>query len=147
MREILINYEQVNPTTWAYLSSLLMIAVYFKFNRFFSIRNLDLVGLISLAPALLMIQYGQQHADSSAVVHAGYIWLFVVSALFHAAIAPRCADGSSAIVGAELVCRRSHVSRHLALRVSHCERDHRQTQFERRGRLRTCRRPKPTRGQ
>ena len=64
MREILINYEQVNPTTWAYLSSLLMIAVYFKFNRFFSIRNLDLVGLISFAPALLMIQYGQQHADS-----------------------------------------------------------------------------------
>ena len=59
-----------------------MIAVYFKFNRFFSIRNLDLVGLISLAPALLMIQYGQQHAASSAVVHAGYIWLFVVSALF-----------------------------------------------------------------
>jgi len=42
-----------------------MIALYFKFNRFFSIRNLDLVGLISLAPALLMIQYGQQHVDSS----------------------------------------------------------------------------------
>jgi hypothetical protein len=82
MREILINYEQVNPTTWAYLSSLLMIAVYFKFSRFFSIRNLDLVALISLAPALLMIQYGQQHVDSSAVVHAGYIWLFAVSALF-----------------------------------------------------------------
>ncbi len=82
MREILINYEQVNPTTWAYLSSLLMIALYFKFNRFFSIRNLDLIGLISLAPALLMIQFGQQHAASSAVVHAGYIWLFVVSALF-----------------------------------------------------------------
>src|SRR3954453_1034649 len=82
MREILVNYEQVNPTTWAYLSSLLMIALYLKFNRFFSIRNLDLVGLISLAPALLMIQFGQQHVASSAVEHAGYIWLFVVSALF-----------------------------------------------------------------
>lgn len=82
MREILVNYEPVNPTTWAYLSSLLMIAVYFKFNRFFSIRNLDLIGLIMLAPALLMVQYGRQHADSSAVEHIGYIWLFVASGLF-----------------------------------------------------------------
>jgi hypothetical protein len=82
MHEILVNYEPVNPTTWAYLASLLMIAVYFKFNRFFSIRNSDLVGLISLAPALLMVQYGRQHAGSTAVEHAGYIWLFVVSGLF-----------------------------------------------------------------
>ncbi len=81
MHEILVNYEPVNPTTWAYLSSLLMIAVYFKFNRFFSIRNLDLVGLIALAPALLMVQYGRQHAGSELVSHAGYIWLFVVSGL------------------------------------------------------------------
>src|SRR4051812_23433470 len=82
MRDILVNYEQVNPTTWAYLSSLLMIAVYFKFNRFFSLRNLDLAGLIVLAPALLMVQYGRQHAASASIEHAGYIWLFVVSGLF-----------------------------------------------------------------
>jgi len=82
MREILFQYEPVNPTTWAYLASLLMIAVYFKFNRFFSVRNADLVGLISLAPALLMIQYGRAHADGQTVEHAGYIWLFVVSGLF-----------------------------------------------------------------
>ena len=66
MNEILLNYRPVNPTTWAYLSSLLMIALYFKFNRVFSIRNSDLLGLISLAPALLMIQYGQQHPESVA---------------------------------------------------------------------------------
>src|SRR5690349_136198 len=82
MVEILVNYKPVNPTTWAYLSSLLMIALYFKFNRVFSIRNADLLGLISLAPALLMVQYGRQHPDSSTVEHAGYIWLFVVSGLF-----------------------------------------------------------------
>lgn len=82
MREILFQYEPVNPTTWAYLASLLMIAVYFKFNRFFSVRNADLVGLISLAPALLMIQYGRAHAAGQTVEHAGYIWLFVVSGLF-----------------------------------------------------------------
>src|SRR3954471_8438556 len=82
MREILVNYEQVNPTTWAYLASLLIIALYFKFNRVLSVRNLDLVGLILLAPALLMVQYGRQHANSDAVEHAGYIWLFTVSGLF-----------------------------------------------------------------
>jgi hypothetical protein len=82
MREILVNYEPVNPTTWAYLASLLIIAVYFKFNRVLSVRNLDLIGLILLAPALLMVQYGRQHANSAAVEHAGYIWLFTVSSLF-----------------------------------------------------------------
>jgi hypothetical protein len=82
MHEILVNYEPVNPTTWAYLASLLMIAVYFKFSRVLSVRNGDLIGLILLAPALLMIQYGRQHADSGSVEHVGYIWLFSVSGMF-----------------------------------------------------------------
>lgn len=47
MREVLVQYDPVNPTTWAYLSSLLMIALYFKFNRILSVRNLDLLGLIA----------------------------------------------------------------------------------------------------
>jgi hypothetical protein len=81
MREILIQYEPVNPTTWAYLASLLMIAVYFKFNRVFSVRNLDLIGLIALAPALLLVQFGQLNSNPT-VEHAGYIWLFAVSGLF-----------------------------------------------------------------
>src|SRR5436190_10926410 len=81
MRKILVQYEPVNPTTWAYLASLLMIAVYFKFNRILSVRNFDLIGLISLAPALLMVQYGRLHGNSN-VEHVGYIWLFAVSGLF-----------------------------------------------------------------
>jgi hypothetical protein len=81
MREVLVQYDPVNPTTWAYLSSLLMIAVYFKFNRILSMRNLDLMGLIALAPALLMVQYGRAHLNTS-IEHAGYIWLFAVSGLF-----------------------------------------------------------------
>ena len=55
MRDILFHYHPVNPTTWVYLSSLLMIGLFFKFNRFWSVRNLDLVMLILLAPGLLMI--------------------------------------------------------------------------------------------
>ena len=47
MSEILFHYQRVNPTTWVYLSSLLMIGLYFKFGRFWSVRNLDLVLLIA----------------------------------------------------------------------------------------------------
>lgn len=86
MSEILFQYQRVNPTTWAYLASLLVIALYFKFNRIWSVRNWDLMGLILLAPALLMVYYGLEHpaGDERAKVveHVGYIWLFVVSGLF-----------------------------------------------------------------
>lgn len=60
MSEILFQYQRVNPTTWVYLSSLLMIGLYFKFSRFWSVRNLDLVLLILLAPGLLIAQYGAE---------------------------------------------------------------------------------------
>ncbi|MBB76074.1 MAG: hypothetical protein CMJ75_16330 [Planctomycetaceae bacterium] len=48
-------------TTWGYLSSLLLIGLFFKFNRFWSIRNLDLMVLILLAPGLLLVQVGHQN--------------------------------------------------------------------------------------
>jgi hypothetical protein len=82
MSEILFKYEQVAPTTWAYLSSLLTIALYFKFSRFWSVRNLDLVTLLLLAPGLLLVQFGMdQLRDEQArvVEHIGYIWLFAVN--------------------------------------------------------------------
>ena len=60
MSEILFNYHKVDPTTWAYLSSLLTIGLFFKFNRFWSVRNLDLVLLIMLAPGLLMVHQGRR---------------------------------------------------------------------------------------
>lgn len=58
MSEFLFQYHAVSPTTWAYLSSLLMIGLFFKFNRLFSFRNLDLLLLIGLAPGLLFIHAG-----------------------------------------------------------------------------------------
>ena len=60
MSELLYQYQKVNPISWAYLSSFLMIALYFKFNRFWSVRNLDLVLMILLAPGLLLVQSGRQ---------------------------------------------------------------------------------------
>ena len=81
MSEILFQYYQVNPTTWMYLSSLLSIALFFKFNRVWSVRNLDLVGLVLLAPGLLAVVYGSEQGGP-AVLQAGYIWLFSISAVF-----------------------------------------------------------------
>jgi hypothetical protein len=58
MSEILFQYQKIGPTMWAQLSSLLIIGLYFKFNRFWSVRNLDLCLIILLAPGLLMVFYG-----------------------------------------------------------------------------------------
>jgi len=74
MNAILSNYS-VNETTWFYLSFLLIIAVFFRFGRVWSIRNIDLALLLSLTPGLLMVD---AHNTS------GYIWLFVVSGLLFA---------------------------------------------------------------
>ena len=64
------GFKPIEPSTWAYLSSLLMLALFFKFNRFWSFRNLDLMLLILLAPGLLMIHYGsslQADLDRAAI--------------------------------------------------------------------------------
>jgi hypothetical protein len=73
MQNILIDYEML-PTTWFYVSSLLILGIFFKFQRFFCIRNLDLVGLLTFSPGLLFVAYGQ-----SAL---GYAWVFTIGALF-----------------------------------------------------------------
>ena len=81
MSEILFHYYRVNPTTWFYLASLLSLAVFFKFNRAMSIRNVDLVGLILFAPGLLAVEYGGFKANIDAQ-QLGYVWLFVITGLF-----------------------------------------------------------------
>jgi hypothetical protein len=60
MSEFLYHYHPVEPATWFYLSSLLTIGLFFKFSRLWSVRNLDLLLLILLAPGLLFIHYGRQ---------------------------------------------------------------------------------------
>jgi len=69
-------FEQyrMDPTTWLYVASLMTIGIYFRFSRLFSIRNLDLIGIIFFAPGLLLITHGLERA--------GYSWLFAVSALY-----------------------------------------------------------------
>ncbi len=61
MNYVPFGFEPIEPSTWAYLSSRLMLALFFKFNRFWSFRNFDLILIILLAPGLLMVHYGQKH--------------------------------------------------------------------------------------
>jgi hypothetical protein len=109
MSEILFHYHKIEPATWVYLSSLLMIGLFFKFNRFWSVRNLDLVLLILLAPGLLMVNEAMQLERSAAsasgavqgasgasasptadvlglsaptLAYTGYLWLFAVSGVW-----------------------------------------------------------------
>jgi hypothetical protein len=83
MSEILFRYERVAPTTWAYLSAFLVIALFFKFSRVWSVRNLDLIVLILLSPALLLVKYGMDRGaiseGATTVEQIGYIWLFAVN--------------------------------------------------------------------
>ena len=105
MQEILFGYR-LTPTTWAYISALMMIGIYFKFRRFWSVRNLDLVALISFSPGFLLVYHGvlwqwpdlmaawgmmpanaAQNPElskhlSAHLIAAGYVWLFAVSAFF-----------------------------------------------------------------
>jgi len=87
MQDILFQFE-LNPTTWAYISTLLTIGIYFKFRRIWSVRNLDLIGLIAFSPGLLMLYHGTIDYDTMQLrllpllVRSGYVWLFCVSAFF-----------------------------------------------------------------
>lgn len=80
MREILFEF-QLSPTTWAYVSALMTIGIFFKFHRFWSVRNLDLVALIAFSPGLLLIFHGLVK-EMPGLVQAGYVWLFAVSGFF-----------------------------------------------------------------
>ena len=65
MSDLPFSYQKIDSSTWAYLSSLLLIALFFKFNRFWSIRNLDLLLIVLLAPGLLMIESGRYQTAQS----------------------------------------------------------------------------------
>lgn len=79
MQEILFGYR-LNPTTWAYISALMMVGIFFKFQRFWSVRNLDLAGLIAFSPGLLLIYHGL--LGQNELLQTGYAWLFAVSLFF-----------------------------------------------------------------
>ena len=87
MRDLLTGYE-VNAPTWFYLSSLLIVAVFFRFGRIWSLRNVDVLLLLSLAPGLLMVEperLGIRLAEQAERYHLlktlGTTWLFAGAGL------------------------------------------------------------------
>lgn len=76
MNDLLPQYD-VNSTTWFYLSLLLIVAIYFRFTRFWSLRNLDLALLLAVSPALLILDDSLLSLEESKI--AGNTWLFAAS--------------------------------------------------------------------
>ena len=72
MPSSLFQYEML-PTTWFYLSAIIVLATFFKFNRVWSVRNFDLICVLLLTPGLLLV------AGWNDI--AGYVWLFCIQGL------------------------------------------------------------------
>ncbi len=73
---IFLNINLPNPTTWFYFSGLLAVALFFKFSRLLSMRNLDVLTLYLFMPGLLLLAEGNGHT------FWGYLWLMIASLYF-----------------------------------------------------------------
>ncbi len=73
MSHLLLYYQRPEPATWVFLSSFLLLSIYFVFHRFFCVRNLDIVLLLLLAPGLMMVYEGRrmQLSHETAVATEG----------------------------------------------------------------------------
>src|SRR5262249_43079659 len=84
------DFNLPNATTWFYLSLILAVGLFFKFNRFFSIRNWDVLSLYLLVPGFLFLQEAERMTKAAdwEAAHTlrlyGYIWLMSGSFCFFA---------------------------------------------------------------
>jgi hypothetical protein len=60
MGEFLLYYQRPQPATWVYLSSFLVMGLFFMFHRLWSMRNLDIALLLMLSPGLMMVYEGRK---------------------------------------------------------------------------------------
>ena len=60
MSQLLFFYVRPEPGTWVYLSVFLLVGVFFVFQRFWSVRNLDILLLVLLAPGILLVYEGRK---------------------------------------------------------------------------------------
>ena len=70
MGQFLFYYQRPEPSTWVYLSSFLIIGIYFMFHRVWSLRNLDVMMLLLLTPGLMMIYEGRKKASEADTTQA-----------------------------------------------------------------------------
>jgi len=84
---VFLDFHLPNGPTWFYMSAILAIALFFKFNRVLSLRNWDLLTLFLLVPGLLLLN---KVAATNPVPGAplgpatwwGYVWLLGGSAYY-----------------------------------------------------------------
>jgi len=62
MSEFLFHYVRLEPPTWVFLSTLLVIGLFLMFHRFWSLRNLDILLVLAFAPGMMMVNEGRQKA-------------------------------------------------------------------------------------
>ncbi len=65
-----------NPTVWFYFSALLAVALFVKFARLLSVRNLDILTLFLFMPGLLLL------TESNSENRWGFVWLLGASGYF-----------------------------------------------------------------
>lgn len=75
--DVLLHGYDVNRPTWFYLSTLLIVAVFFRFNRLWSLRNLDLLLLLLGSPGLILVG-----AVDEGVQRLGHAWLFAFAGIW-----------------------------------------------------------------
>jgi hypothetical protein len=76
---VFLNLNLPNAATWFYFSALLAVALFFKFSRLFSIRNLDVIMLFLSVPGMLLL------SDTiGGSRRLGYIWLVAATGYYFA---------------------------------------------------------------
>jgi hypothetical protein len=78
---LFLDFQLPNAPTWFYLSLLLGVGLFFKFNRFLSIRNWDTITLFLLVPGLLLLIQARE-AGYAYLEWYGYLWLLCGSGYF-----------------------------------------------------------------
>src|SRR5438105_3420353 len=67
----------ITPEIWLFLTLLSCLTLFFKFGRFWSVRNLDLLLLFALAPGMMVLV-----GNGAAQPRIAFVWLFIGSALW-----------------------------------------------------------------
>ena len=74
---IFLKLALPNPTVWFYFSALLSVALFVKFARLLSVRNLDVLTLFLFMPGLLLLTESR-----GAENRWGFVWLLGASGYF-----------------------------------------------------------------
>lgn len=67
MGQFLFYYQRPEPATWVFMSSFLIIAIFFMFHRLWSIRNLDIFLILLLTPGLMMVYEGRKSRSQESL--------------------------------------------------------------------------------